>query len=125
MAGGHLWLEPQQQVPISSNIKFERLVLMCPATGFFQAPNALNQITTPFQLWMGHKDQITPSAQVKLLSNILKNKIPIDERIEAEANHFSFMNILPPNISDSHPDRDQFLSYLSTQIQQYLLQKTP
>ena len=121
LSSGQFWLGPGQQVPIFTEKKFDRLVLMTPPTGFFQAAGALADFSIPVQAWAGGKDKITLPNQIEFFRDTLNKTVEVDIRIEKEAGHFTFMNTLPPKISDPHPDREKFLSKLASEIHQYFV----
>ncbi len=120
LAGGQIWMGPGQPVPIKSDEHLERLVLMTPPTGFFQAPGALGNIHTPLQVWAGTKDTITPPAQAEFLKSTLQDQVPVELRIIEGAGHFSFVNTLPPQTTDPLPDREKFLADLAVEIRRYI-----
>lgn len=119
MAGGQIWMGPQQPLSIATDERLNRLVLMAPPTGFFQAPGALSAVGTPTQVWAGTNDVITPPGQAELLKQRLG--ILVDLRIIEGVGHFSFMNTLPPQTEDSLPERDVFLDRLAVEIRRFLL----
>lgn len=118
MAGGQIWLGPKQQVPVAIDDRLRRLVLMTPATGFFQAPDALATVHIPSQVWAGTNDAITPPQQANLLKQELRDLV--DLRIVEGAGHFSFMNTLPPRTEDPLPARETFLEHLAAEISGFL-----
>jgi predicted dienelactone hydrolase len=115
LAGGQLWLGPNYKVamPVAANI--QRIALLAPPTGFFQAPNALNNVTVPVLLWVGSKDNITPPAQSEWLAQSLPNSALVDLRITENAGHFSFMNLAPPKVIEPLHNKLGFIkSYTNT-----------
>jgi pimeloyl-ACP methyl ester carboxylesterase len=120
LSGGQLWLGPNQPVLVPSDNRFKRLVLMTPPTGFFHAPGALDKFNTPIQVWVGGKDQITPPIEVEFLRQNLGERVKVEVRSEEEAGHFTFMNVLPPQVTDLHPHREAFLNKLAGEIRRYL-----
>lgn len=119
-AGGQMWLGPGQQVPIRTDERLKCLVLFTPPTGFFQAPGALHAVCTPIQLWAGTHDVITPFAQAEFLKQEIGNQVTVDLRVIEGATHFSFMNTLPPQISDTLANRNGFLANLAVEVQNFL-----
>lgn len=120
LAGGKIWLSPSECLPIPYDKRLQKLTLFAPPTGFFQAPNALNEIQIPLQIWVGAIDKITPPAQAEFLKNNLANKVPLDFRIVEGAGHFSFMNSLPPQVIDPMVNREEFLNKLAVETFQFL-----
>jgi hypothetical protein len=72
------------------------------------------------QVWAGAKDTITPPAQASFLKEALVGQTQVDIFIVADAGHFTFMNDLPPNVSDPHPERSGFLQSLGEAINRFL-----
>jgi predicted dienelactone hydrolase len=120
LAGGQLWMGPGQKLDLKTDERLTRLVLITPPTGFFQAPVALDDVRIPLQVWAGSSDVITPPAQAIFLEEALGNRVPVDLRIINGAGHFSFMNTLPPQITDSLADRDAFLVDFTVEIQRFI-----
>ena len=65
------------------------------------------------RIWVGAKNSITPPAQARFLKEVLSLQEPIDICLDEEAGHFSYMDELPPNITDSHSNRSKFLASLA------------
>jgi len=121
LAGGQMWIDAKQKLDIKSLERLNRLVLLTPATGFFQAHGALNSVRIPIQVWLGTKDVITPPAQSNFLKQQLENSVPVDLRTIDGAGHFSFMNTLPPKVMDEFPNRKAFHIYLANEIQRFIV----
>ncbi len=119
MAGGQIWMGPEQRLSIAPDVRLNRLVLMTPPTGFFQAPGALSAIHIPSQVWAGTNDVITPPSQAELLKRQLGSLVEL--RVVEGAGHFSFMNTLPPQTEDPLPEREAFLQCLAVEIRSFLL----
>ena len=116
MAGAQAWLGPGRPIAIEPDERLQRLILLTPATGFFRAPAALDGVRIPIQAWAGTNDTITPPAQAQLLQQALHPRLPIDLRIDDGASHFSFMHVPPPNVAETHPDRNAFLARLTADV---------
>jgi pimeloyl-ACP methyl ester carboxylesterase len=116
LAGGQMWLRSGQCLSIAKDERLKKLVLFTPPTGFFQAPKALEAVQTPMQIWSGTLDTFTPPLQMEILKEGVSTGIPIDSRVVEGAGHFSFMNILPPHISDPMKNREEFLMELAAEV---------
>lgn len=116
LAGGQVWMRPGHRLSISPDGRLDRLGLLAPATGFFQAPGALDAVRTPILAWAGTKDAITPPAQAKFLEHALEARVPVEVRIVEGAGHFSFMHSPPPQTVEPLPDRDAFLAGLTAEV---------
>jgi alpha-beta hydrolase superfamily lysophospholipase len=116
LAGGQLWMRSGHRLPLDRDERLRKLVLLAPATRFFQAPGALDDVRTPILAWAGTKDTVTPPSQTEFLRQTLQGRVPMDVRMERGAGHFSFMNVPPPNIEESHADRDALLARLANSV---------
>ena len=121
LAGGQMWMYGGQRFPTTHDERLKKLVLFTPATDFFKGPDALEKVHASIQAWAGALDTLTPPAQVEFLKNELPNLGHFELRLVAEAGHFSFMNTLPPNITDSIKDREKFLSNLATEVCNFVM----
>jgi pimeloyl-ACP methyl ester carboxylesterase len=108
------------QLTFRAERAFDRLVLFTPPTDFFRRPGALAEVKIPLQVWAGGKDTITPPAQARFLKAALAGQTQVDIHIVEDAGHFTFMNDLPPNVSEPHPDRVPFLQSLGEQVSRFL-----
>jgi fermentation-respiration switch protein FrsA (DUF1100 family) len=97
------------------------LALLTPATGFFQAPNALDAVSAPILAWAGTNDTITPPGQAEFLKYALGARLPVEVRVVQDAGHFSFMNTPPPEIIEPLPNRDEFLSNLAEEVRRFVI----
>jgi pimeloyl-ACP methyl ester carboxylesterase len=120
LAGGQMWLGPDMKLQIPLLARLQRLVLMAPPTGFFQAPGALNSVRTPIMVWAGTEDVMIPVDQLRYLQDELATHIPVELKVAAGAGHYSFMNVLPPGVVDPLADRDAFLDSLNQSIGDYV-----
>jgi pimeloyl-ACP methyl ester carboxylesterase len=116
LAGGEAWMHPGHRLPIAPDARLERLVLLAPATGYFQAPAALDGVGTPLLVWAGTRDPITPPSQAELLAHALGPRVPVELRVVEGAGHFSFMHVPPPQTTEPLPDRDAFLAELTAEV---------
>jgi pimeloyl-ACP methyl ester carboxylesterase len=116
LAGGEVWMRPGQRLSIPPERCMDRLVLLAPATGFFQVPGALDAVSTPILAWAGTQDVVTPPAQARALERALGTRVPVEVRIVDGAGHFSFMNVPPPQTTEPLPDRDTFLAELVAEV---------
>ena len=98
----------------------DRLVLLAPPADFFRRTGSLAPINQPLQVWAGGKDTITPPAQAEFLRHAVKASTPVDVRVVEDAGHFTFMDELPPHVTDPHPDRKAFLQSLGEEVCRFL-----
>ena len=45
----------------------------------------------------------------------------IDICLDEEAGHFSYMDELPPKVTDSHPNRSKFLASLANDVGRFVI----
>ncbi len=121
LAGGEAQTLAGETVMSGSTLKFHRLALFAPPTDFFRRPGALKSVNVPIRIWVGAKDSITPPAQAQFLKEVLSFQGPIDICLDEEAGHFSYMDALPPNITDSHPNRSEFLASLANDVGRFVI----
>ena len=121
LAGARAWMSASDQpLPISDRIAFKRLVLLAPATGFFQAPFALDDLHVPLLVFAGTHDTTTRVAQAEYLKQTLAERVPVDLRVCEGAGHFSFMNLPPPQTVEPLADREAFLARIRDEACEYL-----
>lgn len=121
LAGGQVWLRSGRCLPTITDARLDRLVLFAPATGFFQCPGALDAVRTPIRAWVGTNDVITPPAQTNFLKEGLGDRVSVEVKVVDGAGHFSFMNELPPQISDPLPNREAFLDSLAADLGAFVM----
>ena len=112
LAGATAWTFSRQGVSATAKTRFRHLALFAPPTQFFQSPGALDNVDVAATVWVGMRDDITPPDQALFL----KDTIGAEVRLVEDADHFTFMDDLPPRVTDSHPDRTAFLSTLADQV---------
>lgn len=125
LAGGQAWTLDRTRLDIASEPRLARIVLMAPATDFFRAPGAFEAVSVPLQVWAGTKDVITPLAQAELLREALAERVAVDVHVVEEADHFSFMNVRPPQTTESLPDREAFLADLAATVIGFMRARLP
>jgi pimeloyl-ACP methyl ester carboxylesterase len=119
LAGGQVWMRPGRRLATVTDARLCKLALLTPATGFFQAPSALDAVNVPMLIWAGSADPITPPEHAEYLQRALGSRLAVELRVVEGAGHFSFMNTPPPNTTETLPDRESFLNELATEILRY------
>jgi pimeloyl-ACP methyl ester carboxylesterase len=109
-----------ETVRVPPERKLERLALMAPATDFFRAPGALQDVAASIVAWVGARDEITPPKTAKVLEEALRDTSPVHVRIVPDAGHFSFMNAAPPQAMEPMSLRDIFLERLAEDIASFI-----
>lgn len=119
-AGATAWTRTREAIVFEGKKIMSRLVLLAPAADFFPAPSSLASVKVPIQIWAGEKDIITPPSQAIYLKEMLDNQTQVEMHIEKNAGYFTFMNTLPPYITDSYAGREIFLLSLGEKINHFL-----
>ncbi|HSC88962.1 MAG TPA: hypothetical protein VLC09_16885 [Polyangiaceae bacterium] len=123
LAGGTMWLSPHGQprtLPIEREPRLARVGLLAPAAGFFQAPGALDSVEVPLRLWSGELDTSSPPGAAYALQKLKCTAAEFDVRVLEGAGHYSFMNVLPPQVVDTLSDRERFLEELARDVGAFL-----
>ncbi len=89
LAGATVWMRSGEPLEIAPDGRFDRLALTAPATGFFQAPGALDNLHTPVLVWVGTRDGITPPTHGQLLRDATVARVSVDLRVVTHAGHLS------------------------------------
>ncbi|NUR26512.1 MAG: hypothetical protein HOV83_11805 [Catenulispora sp.] len=121
LAGATPWGRDGKPMEVPREPRIGRLVLFAPASGWFAAPGALDQVTAPMLVFAGERDAVTPVGQISCLT---KAPPPVDLRVVPKAGHFSFMNTPPPNAvedEDEAFDREAFLGDLARATAEFVL----
>ena len=121
LAGAQMWLGPGRCVDIALDSRLTRLALLAPPTGFFQAPGALDAVEIPIRAWVGSADKITPPSDAKWLAHAMRNRNEVDVCIAGGADHFSFMDIPPPQTIELLPNKHTFLRDYSNEVCDFLV----
>jgi predicted dienelactone hydrolase len=110
-----------EQLITGSTPRLERLAVLAPPTDFFRRPGALDRIKMPMKIWVGAKDTITPPAQSRFLMDVLAAQASVALQVDPDAGHFTYMDELPPNVPEPHPDRHTFLAGLADEVTAFLV----
>jgi hypothetical protein len=103
-----------ERLAIARDDRLTRLALFAPATDFFRAPGAFDEVRATIVAWAGTNDAITPPTHAELVKEACGASV--DVRIVDGAGHFSFMNVPPPQTSEPLDDRDSFLTSLASEV---------
>ncbi len=120
MAGAGMWLGPGNRVPMAEDARLRGLCLLTAPLGFFQAPQALDGVKVPLQVWAGGRDTLTPASQAQWLADTLSASVTVDLRLVEEAGHFSFMDTPPPHAVETVADKAAFLRAFAGDVAQFV-----
>lgn len=119
-AGAQLWTFPHDRVDVAPIERLDRLALLAPATDFFRVPGALDHVRTPIVAWAGTADSLAPPDKMHALARDLAPRVSVETRVVDGAGHFSFMNVPPPQATETLPDRDAFLADLAAEVGRFV-----
>ncbi|QNH23510.1 alpha/beta hydrolase [Xanthomonas theicola] len=120
LAGGQARTLSGDRVVVGSKWKFARLALFAPPADFFRYPGALDDVDVQTLLRVGGKDTMTPPAHAEFLKEKLAQKAPVELGLDENAGHFTYMDELPPHVSDPQRDRSAFLSALADAVGRFV-----
>lgn len=118
--------EPIEVVP---DPRIQALVLLAPATPWFQGPGALAAVTTPILMLTAEQDPFTPASHGQWVLDGLPAQTSIQHRIVLGAGHYSFLSPFPPGMqtpgfAPAHDppgfDRQAFHDVLYPEILEFL-----
>jgi len=116
LAGGQMWLGPGRRVNISADTRLNRIALLAPPIGFFQAPGALDAVKASISTWVGTEDDITPPSQSEWLAQAMHDSQAVNIHVVDGAGHFSFMDQIPPHAVEPLNNKQSFLQELSDEL---------
>jgi len=118
--GATAWTRTREKVIYAGKQDLNQLVLLAPPADFFRAPSALASVKVPVKIWTGEKDTLTPPSQALFIKSELDIRTKTELCVINDAGHFTFMNTLPPHITDTHPSRESFLLNLGEEISRFV-----
>lgn len=83
------------RIPVTPDPRMKSLVLLAPASVWFQDPGALNAVDLPILMLVGEKDHYTPYFHAQIILNGVPDPKRIQHRIVENAGHFSFLSPFP------------------------------
>lgn len=120
LAGGLAWTRGGELAGIERDGRLERLVLMAPATDFFQVQGALDKVCLPILVFAGTEDIVTPLSRVRMMESAVGDPSLLELRVVEGAGHFSFMNVPPPASTEPLADRASFLESLAAAVLEFI-----
>lgn len=116
-------------VEVETDARIKALVLLAPATAWYQAAEALRRVDLPMLLLTGEHDDITPQWHADLVLSGVADRQRVDFRVIENAGHFSFLSPFPdklkaggfaPTLDPEGFDRAAFHEKLPEDIRQFL-----
>ncbi|KYF55858.1 alpha/beta hydrolase [Sorangium cellulosum] len=96
VAGAQPWAGLGQRLPAARDPRVKALILMSPATSWFVANDALQDVTVPILLLVAEHDRITPRWQGQLVLDLVPDRAQVTCEVVENAGHFSFLSPFPP-----------------------------
>ena len=116
-------------VTVETDARVQALVLLAPATAWYQAADALRRVDLPILLLTGEHDDITPQWHADLVLSGVADRQRVDFRVIENAGHFSFLSPFPdklkaggfaPTLDPEGFNRAAFHQVLPEDIRQFL-----
>lgn len=130
IAGPHETQDHQPRlIRVDPDPRVKALVLLAPATPWFQAPGALRNVRIPILMRTAEKDSDTPTWFSEIVQRGVGEPRLVEHKAVANANHFAFLSPFPPEFTsaDFAPsqdppgfDRAGFLAQLAADIGAFL-----
>jgi predicted dienelactone hydrolase len=90
-------------VPVTPDERVRAVVLLAPATPWFQEPGALDDVRVPVLMLTGTADEHTDAWHSGL---VVAGIADVDARVVEGAGHFSFLSPFPPELTGPPPSLD-------------------
>lgn len=103
-----------------TRFKFDGLALLAPAVDFFRHPEALVNVKARIHLRAGNQDTVVTRNRILAFKNMLPDQSKVEFYLDEDAGHFSYMEVLPPQVIDCQPDRDTFLAVLAEEVGEFV-----
>ncbi len=103
VAGGKPWANPKQKIDVmpDPDSRIRALVLLAPATAFYQPDESLSNVTIPILMLVGEHDPITPKWQADVVLDRVPDRSQVTCRVIENAGHFSFLSPFPPHMKNA------------------------
>jgi len=125
LAGGKPSTQSGEAVPVQPDERICALVLLAPATVWYQMPGALSDVTVPIMMRSAEHDPHTPAWQADIVRTGLPEDTALDDQTVPNAGHFSFLSVFPDEMitADFQPafdppgfDRAGYQAQLAEQV---------
>jgi pimeloyl-ACP methyl ester carboxylesterase len=129
VAGGTPWSEDRQRVEVEPDPRVRALVLLAPATPWYQPEDSLRNVTAPILMLIAEHDPYTPRWHADLVLDRVPDKSKVTCRVVENAGHFSFLSPFPPQMRNASflpstdPagfDREKFHERLPAEVLDFL-----
>ena len=129
VVGGKPWSKEGQPVEVETDARVRVIVLLAPATAWYQPPETLQDVAVPILMITGELDDITPQWHADLVLKRVPDRAQVEHRVVEKAGHYSFLSPFPPKLAaggfppTQDPegfDRVAFHEALPEEIRQFL-----
>jgi len=116
-------------IRVDPDPRLKALVLLAPATPWFQAPGALRNVRLPILMRTADNDEHASGWFSEIVKRGVGEPRLVEHKVVANANHFAFLSPFPPDMTtpDFAPsqdppgfDRPRFLEQLANDISAFL-----
>ena len=98
VAGGKPWSKQGQPVEVENDPRVQAIVLLAPATAWYQPQESLLDVALPILMITGEFDDITPQWHADLVLEHMPVRSQVDLRIVEKAVHYYFLSPFPPKL---------------------------
>ncbi|AGH80891.1 alpha/beta hydrolase family protein [Psychromonas sp. CNPT3] len=95
LAGATPWSQHRLKIDVSNDKRIRALVLLAPASAWYQHPNSFVNVNLPMLIFSAEHDVITPFWQADLIKQKVSNSALVDLKVIKNAGHFSFISPFP------------------------------
>ncbi|HET8695452.1 MAG TPA: alpha/beta hydrolase [Aquabacterium sp.] len=95
LLGGQPWSRTGQSLPVSADPRIACGVLLAPATDWYRAPHALEQVRAPLLVMVGGQDTLTPPEAIRAALAGLPASTSLTWHLVERAGHFAFLTPFP------------------------------
>ena len=129
VTGGKPWSKEGQPVEVENDARVQAIVLLAPATAWYQPAGSLQDVAVPILMITGELDDITPQWHADLMLERIPDRSRVEHRVVEKAGHYSFLSPFPPKLvaggfaPTQDPegfDRVAFHAELPEEIRQFL-----
>lgn len=91
--------QPPQTLDMIPDARVRAIVLLAPATPWYQAPGALDRVRLPILMLTAERDPHTPAGHALIVEHGLPDRSVLQHRVVPNAGHFSFLSPFPPHMT--------------------------
>lgn len=100
IAGAVPWSRERSEIEVVHDHRVKALLLLAPATPWFQHPDSFKQVNLPICVFSAELDNITPYWQSDLIKQKVKDPTLVTINVVKNAGHLSFLAPFPDSMTD-------------------------